>query len=90
VPHDVNKDGNLDLILAGNYYQREVETIRSDASIGYLMLGNGKGEFKTIHPTIAGLELYQDVRDLKLINTASGLKLLGAINGDAMQFYTVN
>jgi hypothetical protein len=90
VPHDVNKDGNLDLILAGNYYQREVETIRSDASIGYLMLGNGKGKFKTIHPTIAGLELYQDVRDLKLIKTTRGLKLVGAINGDAMQFYSIN
>lgn len=89
VTHDVNNDGNLDIILAGNYYQREVETIRSDASIGYVMLGNGKGNFTTVHPTKAGLKMYQDLRDLKLINTINGLKLLGAVNGGEMQFYSL-
>ena len=89
VTHDVNNDGHLDLIVAGNFYQREVETTRSDASIGYIMLGNGKGEFETVHPTQAGLRLYQDVRDLKLIKTSAGLKLLGAINGDKMEFYSL-
>ena len=86
---DFNDDGNLDLIVAGNYYEREVETIRSDASIGYVMLGDGKGAFQTIDATKAGLKLYQDVRDIKLIKTASGLKLLGAVNGDVMQFYSL-
>ena len=89
VTHDVNDDGHLDLIVAGNFYHREVETTRSDASIGYVMLGDGKGNFQTIDATKAGLKLYQDVRDIKLIKTASGLKLLGAVNGDVMQFYSL-
>jgi hypothetical protein len=89
VTHDVNDDGHLDLIVAGNYYHREVETTRSDASIGYVMLGNGTGDFQTLHPTKSGLRLYQDLRDIKLIKTSSGLKLLGAVNGDSMQFYSL-
>ncbi|MFT4545177.1 MAG: hypothetical protein ACI9EQ_001647 [Bacteroidia bacterium] len=89
VIHDVNNDGHLDIIVAGNYYHREVETTRSDASIGYVMLGDGEGDFQTLDATKAGLKLYQDVRDIKLIKTASGLKLLGAVNGDAIQFYSL-
>ena len=89
VTHDVNNDGHLDIILAGNYYHREVETTRNDASIGYVMLGDGKGNFKTLHPTKAGLKMYQDLRDIKLIRTSAGIKLLGAVNGDQMQFYSL-
>lgn len=89
VTYDVNRDGNLDIVVAGNFYHREVETTRSDASIGYVLLGDGAGNYETLRPTEAGLKLYQDVRDLKFLNTPSGLKLIGAINGDVMQFYSL-
>ena len=89
VVHDVNNDGHKDIIIAGNFYHREVETTRSDASIGYVMQGDGKGNFTTIHPTEAGLELHQDIRDLKLIRTPKGMKLIGAANGDELQFYSL-
>ena len=89
VVHDVNDDSHKDIILAGNFYHREVETTRSDASIGYVMFGNGKGKFKTVHPTKAGLKMRQDLRDLKLLQTATGYKLLGAVNSGPMQFYSL-
>lgn len=87
---DVDGDSNMDIIVAGNYYHREVETTRSDASIGYIFLGNGKGEFETVHPTVAGLELYQDVRDIAMVNHNGTKKLVAAINGGPMQSYTIN
>lgn len=90
IVYDVNGDSNLDLIVAGNYYHREVETTRSDASIGYIFLGNGKGEFKTVHPQKAGLDLYQDVRDLTLVEMNGQKKLIAAINGAPVQSYTLN
>jgi hypothetical protein len=90
VTHDVNKDGHLDIIAAGNYYQREVETTRSDASIGYVFLGNGKGHFETVKPTEAGLSMNKDIRDIQLINSPKGLKLVGIPNGDYMEFYSLN
>ena len=40
---DVNDDGNVDVICAGNLYEAEVETPRCDAGNGLILLGNGKG-----------------------------------------------
>ena len=42
---DVNNDGHLDIFGVGNSYDSEVETIRYDASKGYVLLGNKNGEF---------------------------------------------
>ncbi len=43
--YDVNNDGYLDIFGIGNIYDTEVETIRYDASQGYILLGNKKGTF---------------------------------------------
>lgn len=44
---DVNKDGFLDVIGAGGIYEAEVETVRYDANVGYLLLNDSKGGFKS-------------------------------------------
>ncbi|WP_345191132.1 VCBS repeat-containing protein [Algibacter agarivorans] len=38
--HDINNDGYLDVFGVGNIFDAEVETIRYDASKGYVLLGN--------------------------------------------------
>ena len=45
---DYNKDGNLDMVVAGNMYASEVETPRNDASYGVFLAGDGKGNFETL------------------------------------------
>jgi hypothetical protein len=42
---DVNNDGFLDIFGVGNIYDSEVETIRYDASKGYVLFGSKKGKF---------------------------------------------
>ena len=42
---DYNGDRNLDLLAVGNFYSGEVFSGRYDASIGWLLAGNGKGGF---------------------------------------------
>jgi hypothetical protein len=42
---DINKDGFLDIFGVGNVYASEVETIRYDASKGFVLLGDKKGGF---------------------------------------------
>jgi hypothetical protein len=42
---DVNNDGNLDAVLAGNDYGNEVANGRYDAMNGLVVLGDGKGNF---------------------------------------------
>ena len=91
VAHDVNADGNTDLIMAGNYYNREVETTRSDAGIGCVLIGDGAGQFKPMHPTEHGLQLYKDVRDIKLMDSPEGDKMLLVANNNAtVQMYRFN
>lgn len=87
VTMDINDDGNQDLILAGNYYNREVETTRSDAGIGCVLLGNGDGSFKAMPATEHCLALYKDVRDIKLLKGNGSTKLVVANNNDKVQVY---
>jgi len=42
---DINNDGHTDIIGVGAIYDAEVETIRYDSNYGYVLLGDGKGNF---------------------------------------------
>jgi hypothetical protein len=85
---DVDGDGNLDIILAGNEYQAEVMTGMYDASYGLLLKGDGKGAFKAISPLQSGLIIDGDVKDMKIINTPSKERLLlVAVNNDKMKVF---
>lgn len=45
VLHDFNGDNQLDLAVAGNLHEAEVETPRCDAGNGWVLFGNGDGTF---------------------------------------------
>jgi enediyne biosynthesis protein E4 len=88
VSTDVDGDKKLDIILAGNEYQAEVMTGRYDASYGLLLKGDGKGIFKTVSPLQSGLIIDGDVKDMKIITTASKERLLlVAVNNDKMKIF---
>lgn len=84
---DVNKDGHLDLVVAGNNYHREIETTRSDAGTGTILLGDGKGDFSAVPVSETGLGAYGDVRDLALVESASGAFVFVANNSDNVQVF---
>lgn len=84
---DVNGDGNLDVIIAGNEYQAQVMAGRYDASYGLLLAGNGKGGFNAIAPLVSGLILDGDAKDLKLITVKKQKVLLAAINDNKMKAF---
>lgn len=91
VPMDVNGDEIKDLVISGNYYEREIETTRSDASIGLVLIHDGKGKFNSVDPVKSGLLTYKDVRDMKWINGSNGDGyLIIANNNDALQVYKWN
>jgi hypothetical protein len=87
---DVNGDGRPDLLLAGNEYQTEVMTGRYDASYGLLLTGDGKGNFTPVAPAASGLVVDGDVKDLKVITTAKGERIvLVAINNDHLKAFRI-
>jgi hypothetical protein len=82
---DADQDGSQDLILAGNFYPVEVETIRNDAGIGVWMKGNGLGAFKSVPYVNSGLFIDGDVSDMEFINIQGRSVILIAKNNDYIQ-----
>ncbi|MFT7588029.1 MAG: hypothetical protein ACI959_000235 [Limisphaerales bacterium] len=64
VTGDFNQDGKLDLIVAGNNKETEVETVPYDASPGFLLFGDGTGEFTVASQEEAGFALNTAVRNI--------------------------
>ena len=82
VVHDFDEDGNLDLLIGGNFHVSEVETGRADASIGLLITGDGRGHFTPVDPSESGFNAHLDVRDLALARSAKGAPLIPVANND--------
>lgn len=53
---DVNKDEKPEVIGVGAIHDAEVETIRYDASQGYILKSGGSSEFKSLEQTISNKE----------------------------------
>ncbi|MCH8330294.1 MAG: VCBS repeat-containing protein, partial [Bacteroidetes bacterium] len=89
VANDFNQDGNLDLLISGNFFVSEIETGRADASIGLYMTGNGNGEFQAVKVTESGFNTPLDVRDMVMLGSATdgSILILVANNNDKMQMF---
>ncbi len=86
---DVDGDGNLDLIVAGNLYGAEPNTPRADAGNGLWLRGDGKGHFSPVPPTQSGFLAPLNVSGLTLIHTATGRAVIVANSGDSLQAFTI-
>ncbi|WP_273565373.1 hypothetical protein [Maribacter halichondriae] len=90
VVEDFNDDGNLDVVLAGNLYNAEVETPRNDASFGLYLEGDGSGAFDAKTMMESGLKIVGDVRGMELITKNGAQHILVAKNDDWTQLIKVN
>lgn len=82
---DVNNDGHQDIIGVGNLYDTEVETVRYDASQGYVLLGNGDGTFNESQNS--GLSCNSDMRTVSAIKIGSQEHLLITSNNDTLNLF---
>jgi hypothetical protein len=91
VPMDLNNDGNLDFVVHGNWYEMAIETNIQDASIGYVMLGNGDGTFKAIHPRFSGFYSPLNAKALAMISIGKNNTpaLLTSNANDKMEAFTL-
>ncbi len=79
---DLNGDGRKDIIVAGNNYDTEVETVRYDAGTGVVLLQEKDGGFRALSPAESGLHLPGNVKDLAWI-TLNGQRCVVASNNGA-------
>ena len=80
---DFNRDGILDLLLAGNNSQFKLRLGKMDANYGVLLEGKGKGKYEYIPQNQSGFQLRGDVRSIVQV----GSTLLFGINGAPLQAY---
>jgi hypothetical protein len=85
---DFNKDGHLDILMAGNKYGLEVETNPCNAGNGIFLAGDGKGHFTWIDNTMSGFWAMKEARDLALLKSVGGKSaILVANNSGPIQLY---
>ena len=92
VIEDLNGDGNKDLIISGNNFDTEVETQRYDAGIGMILLGNGKGDFKSVPGYLSGFFASGNTKDMIIcpVGSSKTQYLMLANNNSAPEIFKIN
>ncbi|HYU29237.1 MAG TPA: VCBS repeat-containing protein, partial [Gemmatimonadales bacterium] len=89
VVHDVDGEGHLDAIVAGNLFATEPNTTPADAGNGVWLKGDGRGHFTAIAPLESGFLAPHDVAGLALVKTPAGSAVLVANTADSLQAFTL-
>jgi hypothetical protein len=89
VVHDVDADGNLDLVVAGNLYDSEPNTPRADAGNGLWLRGDGRGRFTPVSPRESGFLAPRNASGLALLDVPDGTALVVANTGDSLQTFAI-
>lgn len=82
---DVNADGYQDVIGVGGIYEAEVETIRYDSNIGYILLGDAKGNLRPYKDL--GFYNGKNAKQIKKIKIKDKQKLLIANNNATLTIF---
>ena len=78
---DANGDNLPDILIAGNYYDNNIQMGRYDADYGTLLINKGNGKFVT--ENINGLQIKGQVRHIKSININHQPAFILAKNNDS-------
>lgn len=89
VPNDVDGDGHLDLLIAGNLYDAEPNTARADAGNGLWLRGDGKGGFSAVPPVVSGFLAPRNASGLALVKMLTGQALIVTNTGDSVQVFRI-
>lgn len=84
---DFNADGHLDLIAIGNSYAPDVQTGAYDASNGWVLQGDGKGNFMPLTFNKSGVEVAGEGRSLVEIRTNAGNLIVAGCNEGKLKVF---
>lgn len=87
---DFNKDGNLDIMMGGNFYRSKPEVGIYDATFGTYLEGQGNGEFRWVSPGESGFFVEGEIRDMVKIKMEKADLVLVAKNNAPIQLFNVS
>jgi hypothetical protein len=92
INEDIDLDGHLDLVIAGNTYGIETESPRIDGGIGLYLKGDGNGSFTPVTASESGLLIDGDVREIHMIHLGVDRTpgIIAAKNNSFMQVIKIN
>ena len=82
--NDFDRDGKVDLLMAGNFDGVKPEIGRMSAGYGLFLRGDGKGGFTPVRIAESGFVVPGQARDIKRIRTGRGELYLVARNNDRL------
>jgi hypothetical protein len=85
--HDLNDDGQLDIIVTGNDYSYDVSTGYYDASKGWLLMGKPGRSWEVLSPSESGMLINGQVDDLEYFETDSAAYLLAGVNRSRLHVF---
>ncbi|MBW3627690.1 MAG: VCBS repeat-containing protein [Gemmatimonadetes bacterium] len=86
---DYNSDGNLDLLMVGNSYATDTQAGWEDASVGSVLLGNGRGQFRYLSGSESGFFVEGDAKGIAEIRRDGAPPLLLVTqNNDSLRTFT--
>ncbi len=81
---DFDRDGSVDILLAGNVEYTRIRIGRTDANYGCLLKGNGNGTFSYVPQLASGLSIRGAVRSIRPIRGREGhTSILVGINNQS-------
>lgn len=86
---DIDKDNTKEIIVVGNHYNTEVETVRYDASFG-AVLSYDSGKFQLLNPNVTGVVNKGNAKDVMLLNRTDNPQIIVSNNNGALQMFEVN
>ena len=84
---DIDHDGHIDLLVAGNFDGFKPQIGRMAASYGLVLRGDGKGNFLPERPRESGFFVPGQARDIARIRTARGDLYVVTRNNDRPLFF---
>ena len=88
---DYDKDGDLDLIMAGNNFEFKPQFSRLDADYGDVLLNDGNFEFTWQNYDKSGIFIKSEVKHIKQFKDKNGKAFfLFAINDEKPKIFSIN
>ena len=84
---DIDMDGKMDLVLAGNDYTARPSIGRYDASYGWCLLGDTDYRYNALMPIMSGLKITGDARRILPIMAGGKQYLVVAVNDGDLQIF---